>query len=460
MNGPAGVGHQRRQIPHDAGISEIGESAALPCDHGSSQVVVERQSAGELGGVFQILRGELHAGPAERLRHRGGGIGQHWHVGRHRLQKGRAEAFVLAERDVHGGVLVVDGELFVGDRAGEDEAIVQQPVLGHQPADHRIILRHRVMTADEDESVERVNIAFVVFGQADMVLDLLVGRDPPDEEKVDEFIVQQLLERRTRMVPGDPRRVDGQGNHPGRREPHGFELPPIVVGDARAPDRPARRAWPARGERAKRAERAPGSYGAKNAAGVTLWYWSTRPPRSEAKASVICDGNAKWNIVTSPRRAPGSSKGSHVAFQIIVDRERVELRGVAERAEHVSHSPCAVADRVAAMRRRHPLIDEHLLLRGPSPGRRASACSARASSPSSRRSRAGCTGVTLARSPRVRWPARSERRSSPVNGRCLQERAGPCRAMGDKAAVPRALRRRRIAPRSRRRRWPCPVAAR
>src|SRR3954471_218954 len=54
----------------------------------------------------------------------------------------------------------------------------------------------------------------------------------------------------------------------------------------------------------------PASYGAKNAAGVMLWYCSTRAPFRFANASVIADGSAKWKMVTSPCVAAASVEGS------------------------------------------------------------------------------------------------------------------------------------------------------
>ena len=91
---------------------------------------------------------------------------------------------------------IVDGELLVGNRTGEDEALVEQPVLGHQRANRRIIARHRVVPADEDEAVVGVDVALVVLGQPDVILDLLVRRNPADEQEVHELVVQELVERR------------------------------------------------------------------------------------------------------------------------------------------------------------------------------------------------------------------------------------------------------------------------
>ena len=72
----------------------------------------------------------------------------------------------------------------------------EQPVLGHQRANHRIIPRHHVVPADEDEAVVGVDVALVELGQPDVVLDLLVRRDPADEQEVHEPVVEDPFERR------------------------------------------------------------------------------------------------------------------------------------------------------------------------------------------------------------------------------------------------------------------------
>ncbi len=97
---------------------------------------------------------------------------------------------------------VIDGEVLVRHRAGEDEALVEQPELGHQRANRRIIPRHRVEATDEDEAVVGVHVALVVFREADVIFDLLVGRDPADEQEVDEVVVEQLVERRAAAPRG------------------------------------------------------------------------------------------------------------------------------------------------------------------------------------------------------------------------------------------------------------------
>ena len=98
---------------------------------------------------------------------------------------------------------VVHRELFVGHGACEDEAIVQQAELGHQRADRRIIARHHVGTADENEAVVGIDVPFVLLREADVVLDLLVRRDPADEQKIHQAVVENAVERWAIDAPRD-----------------------------------------------------------------------------------------------------------------------------------------------------------------------------------------------------------------------------------------------------------------
>ena len=47
---------------------------------------------------------------------------------------------------------------------------------------------------------------------------------------------------------------------------------------------------------------------------------------------------------------------AHVAAQVVVDGQREEVRLVALRAQQIPDAPGAVADRVALVRGRHPLV--------------------------------------------------------------------------------------------------------
>ena len=103
---------------------------------------------------------------------------------------------MLAHRHVHGRVAVVDGQLLVGHRAGEDESFLEHLELADQRSNHRIVAGHGIVAADEDEPVVRVDIPLVVLGKEDVILDLLVRRDPADEQKVHQLVVQQPLDAR------------------------------------------------------------------------------------------------------------------------------------------------------------------------------------------------------------------------------------------------------------------------
>ena len=48
-----------------------------------------------------------------------------------------------------------------------------------------------------------------------------------------------------------------------------------------------------------------------------------------------------------------------VLAQVVVDREGEEVRLMPAAPEHVAHDTRAVANRVAAVGRRHPLVDDH-----------------------------------------------------------------------------------------------------
>jgi hypothetical protein len=59
--------------------------------------------------------------------------------------------------------------------------------------------------------------------------------------------------------------------------------------------------------------------------------------------------------------APGGRirERPHVGPQVVVYRERVDVRLVSLTPEHSAHPTGAVSDGVAAMGRGHPLVDDH-----------------------------------------------------------------------------------------------------
>ena len=80
---------------------------------------------------------------------------------------------------------------------------------------------------------------------------------------------------------------------------------------------------------------------------------------SDANASVIGDGRAKWKIGDVPLARAGVRKRADLVAEILVDGEGVELRVVSGRAQDVAHPARAVPDGVAAVRRGDPLVDDH-----------------------------------------------------------------------------------------------------
>ena len=52
-----------------------------------------------------------------------------------------------------------------------------------------------VVAADEDEAVVAVDVALVQLGEADVILDPLVGDDPADEQDVDQAVAEDPFQR-------------------------------------------------------------------------------------------------------------------------------------------------------------------------------------------------------------------------------------------------------------------------
>jgi hypothetical protein len=126
---------------------------------------------------------------------------------------------------------IVDGKILVGDGTGEHEALVQQPVFGHQRTDGGEVARHRIVLADEDEPVVRIDVALVVLGQAYVIFDFLVRGDSSDEQKIHEIVVEDSVERRSLHGPRDPGQIDGERQDSRRFEAERFQFAPVVVGD-------------------------------------------------------------------------------------------------------------------------------------------------------------------------------------------------------------------------------------
>ena len=143
-------------------------------------------------------------------------------------------------------------------------------ILGEQRAHHVVVARHAVGLADEDEAILGVDVALVVLGEPDVVLDLLVRDDAADEQEVQQTVGQHLLERRAPRRLADAIGVDGDGEDAGVGEAERLELAAGCTRSRRAPRRsaPTSVASSCRPSAARR--KMPASYGAKKCAGVTL----------------------------------------------------------------------------------------------------------------------------------------------------------------------------------------------
>ena len=346
------------KLARDARVAEVREPAALAGDDPRPQLVVECQRAEEFGRVLEILRRERNARAAQRVRHRRGGVGEHRHVGGHCLEQRDAEAFVLAHRDVDRRVAVVDGEFFVGHRSGEHESVVEEAELVHQGADHRIIPRHHVEPSDEDEAVVCVDVALVDFSEPDDVLDLLVRRDAADEQEVHEAVVEQDVERRPLGRLRDARSVDRDREDPGAAEAERLELLPVVLRVAeRDVDAPRERRQLVASQRRETEQCGVVGREVRRRRHVVVLQDAPGVERRECLGHRRRQGVVEDRHLTLRRRRIGERP--HVLPEVVVDREGVEMRLVAHRPQEVADAPRAVADRVALVRRRHPLVHDH-----------------------------------------------------------------------------------------------------
>ena len=105
-----------------------------------------------------------------------------------------------------------------------------------------------------------------------------------------------------------------------------------------------------------------------------LWYCSTRPRGRRANAADIGEGSAKWKMVTSPARRVRVRERPHLVAHVVIDREREDVGLVPHPAQQIPHPASAVADRVTSMRRRHPLVDTHRLMRNSKRERHRTTC--------------------------------------------------------------------------------------
>ena len=340
------------------GRREIEQPPALPGHDGLPQVVIVHEAAEQLRRVLEVLGRETDARPSKRLRDRARRVGQHRHVRRHRLDQRNAEPLVLAEGYVDVRMAVVARQLVVRNRPGEKESLARHPVGGDQRADRGMVARHHVGAAGEDHPDVRIDVALVVLGEPDVVLDSLVRREAPDEQDVGQLVVQDVVEHRLRPRVREALGVDRDRQHARRREPERGELAPVELRVAEREIDAADQAGellPADGGDAEqgrvvRGEEAGGSDV------VVLQHAPARQRREclrhRRRQREVQDGD----IARARRRV---AERTDITAQVAVDRQREEARAMAAAPQHVAHAAGAVADCIAAMRRGHPLVYHH-----------------------------------------------------------------------------------------------------
>src|SRR5436190_1468898 len=92
-------------------------------------------------------------------------------------------------------------------------------------------------------------------------------------------------------------------------------------------------------------------------------------------SSRIESSSGLWTGRLTPAISAAIGERPHVVAELLVDRQRIELRLMAHRPEQCAHPACAIADGVSLVRRRHPLVDDHPPAFTPAP---AALCKSRA----------------------------------------------------------------------------------
>ena len=191
-----------------------------------------------------------------------------------------------------------------------------------------------------------------------MVFDLLVRRDPADEQKVHQTIVEHPIERRAVDLLRDARCVDRDREHPGRREAERLELLPVVLGIAqRQFDMADERSQFLASKRREAEQRRIVRREKRGRRHIVVLENAAAAQRGERRRHRRRQREVKDRQVAAPRRC--IAERPNVAGQIVVDRQRVEIRVVPEAAQEIAHVPGAVAHGVATMRGRNPLVDDH-----------------------------------------------------------------------------------------------------
>ena len=239
------------------------------------------------------------------------------------------------------------------------------------------------MPPHEDEAIVGVHVALVVLRQAEVILDLLVRRDAADEQKVDEVVVEQPVERWAARRVHQPAQIECERHHPGRAEAQVHELSSVVL---RHPQGQVRSADQGRelltGERRQAEQRRV--VRRKKRGGCHVVILEDAPPLQSRerfghrrRKRVMEDGQVAVS-------RPPIVEGQYVVFELLVDGQRVDVRLMPHLAQEIAHVSGAVADGIPLVRRRNPLIDPHASCSGSA--RSAEGRSFLISSSSSRRS--------------------------------------------------------------------------
>ena len=197
-----------------------------------------------------------------------------------------------------------------------------------------------------------------MFGEADDVFNLLIGHNAADEQEVRELVVEQPLQGRS------PRRVDDAVHVDRNRQDGRFpeaqlhQFLPVVVGIAKGEIDLAR----------KRGEVAPASRGEPEQFGIVRG----EEPRGCDVVVLQHTAAAKPRERLGHRRRQSEVINRHVALtrirfgkapnlraHVVVNGDGEDVRAVPHGPKRIALEAGAVADGVAPMCGRDPLVDDH-----------------------------------------------------------------------------------------------------
>ena len=182
-----------------------------------------------------------------------------------------------------------------------------------------------------------------MLGEEDVILDFLVRRDPPDEQEIHQLVVEQPFDGRATGRPRQAGRVDRNRQDSGRREAERFELLTVELGHAERQIDMAD----------ERRELPPRQDGEAEEPGVVRREIGGRRDVVVVQHAAAIErrqrrGHRRRQRVVQDRHvtAPGGriAERPHLAFEVLVDRQREQLGLVAE-------APQQMASTVARCRR-------------------------------------------------------------------------------------------------------------